>query len=283
MESRRIARPMLATLGVFLVLVAPRIVAGQATEAAPDASPPDAATVAQRMKAALEPTRPSTRKLALTVSADEGEATQLVVGQARDGRAKSGRALSVMLSPPDARGMAYLVEERSDLKPEVQWLWIPTIRRVRKLVSVESNEAFLNTDFTYSDIGFLKRNVSDKLLGTEEHAGVRAYKLESIPEESWYLSRIITWVATGTFLPLERDFFDPAGALYKVERYSDVTTVDGTPTPLRIRMENVQAKTSTEMVVSELHYDVELPPTLLDPDFLRRAASAAVWSGQPGK
>jgi hypothetical protein len=277
MESRRTALPVLAAMTALLALIAPRGGAAQ------DATPLDAAAIAQRMKAALEPPRSSTRKLTLSVSAEEGEATQMVAGQARDGRAKSGRALTVLLSPVDARGFAYLVEERSDTKPEVQWLWVPAIRRVRKLVSVESNEAFLGSDFTYSDIGFIKRDVSYRLLGTEDHAGARAYKVESIPEQSWYLSRIITWVSVANSLPIERDFFDPAGALYKVERYSDVTAVDGVPTPLRIRMENVQTKSSTEMVVSELRYGVDLPPGLFDAEALRQAASAPSWAWQSGK
>jgi len=235
----------------------------------------DGTTIAQRMRAALEPSRSSIRKLTFTVSG-EGETTQIVTGQARSGLFDGGRTLTVVLAPQDAKGFALLVESHHD-QPDFQWLWVPPIRRLRKLIPAEANDAFLHTDFTYADLGAVRRDTSYSVLGTEDRAGVKAYKLESIPEQKWYLSRIITWVAIDNFLPLERNFFDPAGTLYKVERFHDVTNVDGVPTPFRIRMENVQSKTTTEMVVSDLRFDASLPAELLDPEHLREAAQSPSW------
>jgi hypothetical protein len=243
----------------------------------------DATAIAERMRTALEPPRPSTRKLTFVISAEDGESTQLVAGQARDGRFEGGRALTVILAPPDAKGLAFLVEDRRDPQADVQWLWVPSVRRVRKLVAAEENESFFNTDFTYADLGFVRRDVAYKLLGKEDRAGVRSYKLESIPEQKWYLSRILTWVSVETSLPVERQFFDPAGALYKIERFQDVQAIDGIPTPLKIRMENIPAKSTTDLVVSSVTYDSKLQPSMLDPDHLREAASSPSWIWRASK
>jgi len=94
---------------------------------------------------------------------------------------------------------------------------------------------------------------------------VRAYKIEEVPKEPWYYSRIITWVTTDTLLPLQRDYYDRAGHLWKTEHFDQVTVLDGIPTPLRVRMHEVQQDTTTILQMSEVTYNVDLPDALFDP------------------
>ena len=55
-----------------------------------------------------------------------------------------------------------------------------------------------------ADLGFLRLEASYRLLGEEQHTGVRAYKVEeAIPQDRAYYSRIITWVAADTMHALE--------------------------------------------------------------------------------
>ncbi len=66
-------------------------------------------------------------------------------------------------------------------------------------------------------------------------------------------------------LPRHRDYYDVADRLWKTEIYEDVTSIDGVPTPLRIRMEDKQAGTSTEIQVRNLRSDAQLPEEIFDP------------------
>ena len=45
-------------------------------------------------------------------------------------------------------------------------------------------------------------------MGTEQFKGKLAYRVETIPEENWYYSRIETWIDPETDLPIQRDFYD---------------------------------------------------------------------------
>jgi len=93
------------------------------------AEPSDARAVVAGMKSALEPTRPSIRKLTMRVSGGEsGETSEVVLGQARTER----RTLSVVLAPESLRGTAFLVQN-DGAASDVQWLYIPAIGRVRRL------------------------------------------------------------------------------------------------------------------------------------------------------
>jgi len=128
------------------------------------------------------------------------------------------------------------------------------MKRIVEMAPVMAYDSFQCTEFTCSDIGFMNVRGTHKLLGEEEHLGCNAYKVETIPEMKWYYSRIITWVSTKSFLPLQRDLFDITGTLWKTQLFEDVTVINNIPTPLRVRMINVQTEGSTEYKVSDLCY-----------------------------
>ncbi len=173
--------------------------------------------------------------------------------------------------------MAYLIAEPKD-KPTIMWTYLPALRRVRGLVPVDAYEHFLGTDFTYADLGFVRLHEKYRLLGEKEHAGAHAYRVEEqVPQERAYYSRLITWVAADSLLPLQRDYYDVAGTLWKTELFEQVAVIDGVPTPLRTRMQDVQQKTSTELNVSEVRYNVDIPDALFDPEGLPQVAAHPLW------
>ena len=237
------------------------------------AEPSDARAVVAGMKSVLEPTRPSIRKLTMRVSGGEsGETSEVVLGQARTER----RTLSVVLAPESLRGTAFLVQN-DGAASDVQWLYIPAIGRVRRLVSPEAYSAFLNSDFTYADLGFVDTGARYRLLGTKTYDGTRALEIEGLPKQSWYYGRTVTSVASDSGRPLERKLYDPAKRLWKVERWGGTSAVDGVPTVLRVSMEDLQAKTRTDIDVSAVRYDVPVPGALLEPAQLSKAASSPLW------
>jgi Outer membrane lipoprotein-sorting protein len=85
-------------------------------------------------------------------------------------------------------------------------------------------------------------------------------------------------VAADSSLPTECRYFDPAGALWKVERWEAVSTIDGVPTALKVSMEDVQAKSTSTLTVTALQYGAQVPDTLLQPRGLPAAATSPVWN-----
>lgn len=241
------------------------------------AADPDVMSIVNRMKAAFEPVRPSVRKLVITVSGDTGQdQARWVAAVARKELPDGKRSLFLVLEPESLRGNALLIWERQG-QEDMMWIYGPAVRRVRAIVPVEKYERFLRTDFTYADLGFVSLQGAYRFLGEEQHAGVRAYKIEEVPKDQWYYSRIITWVAADSLLPLQRDYYDRAGQLWKTELFEQVTVINGIPTPLRIRMLDVQQDSSTELQMSEVRYDVELPDELFDPKRLPDVMTLPLW------
>ncbi len=85
-----------------------------------------------------------------------------------------------------------------------------------------------------------------------------------------------------TLLPVQRDYHDPAGTLWKTETF-EITVIDGMPTPTRIEMKDLQAKTSSVQQIDNVSYTVDLPDALFDPMKLPIATDSPVWQSLAAK
>jgi hypothetical protein len=88
---------------------------------------------------------------------------------------------------------------------------------------------------------------------------------------------VVTYIQEGNKLPIKREYYDPSGALWKVEAFDNITDIDGSPTVLHALMKDVQAQTSTDLVVSEVRYDVDVPDAIFDPLKLGQLADHPLW------
>jgi hypothetical protein len=136
---------------------------------------------------------------------------------------------------------------------------------------------FFATDFTYQDLGFVALGGGgEKLVGTETHDGVQAYKLEDHPINNPYYSKVVSYVATDSMLPIERDFYDRAGRLYKTETCT-IEKVGGTPMITKIVMKNDNSGTSSEIDITKVAHDKQPPAELFDPKNLPKVADHPFW------
>jgi hypothetical protein len=240
------------------------------------ADPPEVNELIARMKAAMEPAKSSLRQIELTISGQDGGTTQWSLAQARkviDGQA---RILNVLLAPASSRGIASLMV---DGNPAETLLWVPSVRRVRTLFPRDGYESFLGSDFTYFDLGFVRRQDKYTYLGDEQRAGRPTWRIQQVPTSSWYYSKVVSWIDKERLLPVERDFYSPAGDLWKVETFDNVVTIDGQPAALRITMEDKQTGGKSVMTVSNLRFGVEVPDSIFERRGLPQAAEAPIWKG----
>ncbi len=235
-----------------------------------NAAPLDAGELMWKMKAALEPEIASTRKVVFIIK-KSGNVTN--TWTAREGRLHLGeekRYLLVITEPIQVKGFANLIWEKRDGSGE-KWVYLPALNQTRRLRQLERYKSLQITDFTYADIGFLDIRGSHTLMGEEMHPGGKAYKVETIPEDAWCYSRIITWISQENFLPLQRDLYDFSGKLWRRQVFENVTIINNIPTPLLVRMVDLQSDSSTEYTVSEVCYGASIPEEIFDPSTLSNA------------
>jgi hypothetical protein len=213
----------------------------------------------------------------VSVRSAPGNAVAWTAGQARGRVGDSHFALTVLLEPAELRGTALLIQEQQG-KPNAQWLYLPYLRRVRRVLPVDEFESFLNTEFTVSDMGFVNlQNRKLALLGGDTVNGREAYKVEEVPDDRRTFTRIVTWLAKGDGQPLKREYYDVANRLWKVQTFEDVATVHDRPTAQRVRIEDAQTGYGSEYRVRDLAYGLPIPKELFDWQQLPKAAEHPVW------
>lgn len=151
-------------------------------------------------------------------------------------------------SPTDVKNTATLLVEHSKGDDDI-WIYLPALKKVRRLVSSDKKSSFVGTDFSYGDvIGHKVEDWNHKLLKEEKVDGIDTWVLESLPkspktvDNSGYSKRI-SWIAKDSYVAVKGELYDPSGALLKKLSQSDVKLVDEKNKkyqPMKLQAENVQ-------------------------------------------
>lgn len=164
-------------------------------------------------------------------------------------------AMLRVYAPDNLAGSAFLMREATKLSNQGMYVYLPSVRRVRRVTGDFADGALLGTDFSYQDFKQLQngfQNLNTMLEAPELIEQRPVYVLSSTPlpgSPSSY-SRIRTWVDQKTCVPLKADFYQnqalrkqlviPAAALKQSNNYwypSEVSIRDvkaGTGSQLRV-------------------------------------------------
>lgn len=167
------------------------------------------------------------------------------------------KTIMFFLSPADVRNTSFMNWSYSDGRDDDQWIYLPALKRVKRISSDSKSDYFMGSDFTYDDLGDRHPNVdSHKLLGEEEINGYDCYMVESTPKDEDYMySKTVTWVIKENFIGIKRDFYDEDGDLLKTLQIKKFEKISGYWVILKTAMHNVQKDHRTEMIFSEVRLD----------------------------
>lgn len=233
--------------------------------------------IAKKTKAALEPNVPSTRLLTISVNQGSKRTAQWTGAQARAAEEGARYMVTAVLSPVQARGMAVLARQE-DNQPEQIWMYVPTLGRTTKLSPASGFAPLFGSDFTFADLGFMELNNKYSYLGETLLGNTPTYKVEEIPSNNPYYSKIIAWIRKLDFLPVRRDFYNYAGVLVQREDYNGIQNIDSIPTVTHIKMTLESSGNSTEFAFSDIQYNKRTPTGLFNPDQLQNLAKQPFWS-----
>ena len=135
------------------------------------------------------------------------------------------------LSPPDVRGTVILLIEHSEKDDDI-WVYLPALKKVRRLVASNKRDSFAGTDFSYGDvIGHKVAEWEHRLVGEEVVDGQACYVVESMPRSdavktgSGYSKRR-SWIRKDNFVMARGEYWDLAGQPLKTLTAREVKQVD---------------------------------------------------------
>jgi outer membrane lipoprotein-sorting protein len=168
------------------------------------------------------------------------------------------------LAPADVKGTATLLVEHSDGDDDI-WIYLPALRKVRRLVASNKKDSFVGTDFSYGDIiGHRVEDWTYKHLGMETLDGVQTHVIEALPrsdevrDTSGYGKRKL-WIRDDNFVAVKGEYWDTAGAPVKDFQARDVREIDAANhkwQAFRLEMRNRQTGHTTEIVFTKLDVGV---------------------------
>jgi hypothetical protein len=175
-------------------------------------------------------------------------------------------------APADVKGMTFMVYKYPE-RDDDRWLFIPALNMVRRIAARDKASSFVGSDFTYEDVS--GRDIDDdlhELLKEDMLNGEKCFVIKSTPRKADvdYAYRV-SWISEESFLPLKVEYYDLSGRPYKLFTADEIETVKGFPTVVKRTMKNLQSGHRTEVVFTEVDYNIGLPEALFSERFLRRA------------
>lgn len=182
------------------------------------------------------------------------------------------KTLLIFDSPRDLRGTALLSHSHPD-ESDDQWLYLPALKRVKRVAAGNQSGSFMGSEFAYEDIGSQELDkFTYRFLREESADGEACFVVERLPldSNSGY-SRQVVWLDEDAYRPLRIDYFDRGGELLKSLRMHDYRLHDGRFwRPAEMVMVNHRTGRTTILMWSEFQFALGLDGRDFDPDDLAR-------------
>ena len=183
------------------------------------------------------------------------------------------KTLIVFDRPRDVKGTAFLSFTHA-IKPDDQWLYLPALKRVKRISSSNKSGPFMGSEFAYEDISSQEvEKYSYKFIKEDVYNGRPVFVIERFPryKNSGY-TRMLTWLDRETYSPLKIDFYDRKNSLLKTLTYHDYKQYRGKYWRAdRMEMVNHITGKSTTLLWTDYKFATGLSDRDFDKNSLKRA------------
>lgn len=169
--------------------------------------------------------------------------------------------------PPDAKGTGFMrwgyTAEQNKMAD--QWLYLPHLRKVRRVSVRDRGDSFLGSDLTYGDIE--DRTIEDdsySLMKMDEKDGAQLYQVKVVPKEeaalyskkiTWYVKPVSGW---GDCVRVKTDYYDRDGNILKKQKLT-WQKVSEAWVWKRVLVENVQTNHKSIFTIKDVRVNVGVP------------------------
>lgn len=126
------------------------------------------------------------------------------------------KSLTVFDAPKDIKGTA-LLSHTHPTEPDDQWLYLPALKRVKRIASSNKSGPFMGSEFAYEDMTSQEvEKYTYKYLRDESSNGHQTFVIEQYPayRHSGYTRRVV-WIDQTMYQPVKLEFYDRKNTLLK--------------------------------------------------------------------
>ena len=202
----------------------------------------------------------------VSIAADGKSKEQVLTSTSKTINGKS-HALARFSAPAGVSGVAVLTIAGEQGQGDDVSLYLPKLKRVRKVAKSDRGKAFMDTDFSYADIGSNgTRDEDTRRLEDSKIEGRDCFVLEGKGDDSSPYGQVKMFVDKQTWVPMQVEYADKSGKPLKRYRTLKLKQFKDRVLAAESVMENLQSGTKTQMSLLKLE-----DSTLGDEAFTDRA------------
>lgn len=176
--------------------------------------------------------------------------------------------LMFFLTPADVQNTGFLTYDYEDSsKDDDQWLYLPELKKVKRIASSDKSSSFMGSDFTYSDM--TSRNVEDYTYEIMKEPVIKGHKTwqmlvtpktQKTIDETGYTKSIV-FVRQDNFVIIQALNYIKIGKKLKYMMVTGLEKIDGIWTTTKIQMVTKKGKKTLHQTVlefSDIKYNQDL-------------------------
>ena len=178
-----------------------------------------------------------------------------IVRYSMETESKLNKIMMVFTKPRDIKGTGELTWEQTE-RDDDQWLFLPALRKEKRISSSGKKNRFMGTDFAFEDLRPEDLTAHQyKLIGNEKIDGKDCFLIEAFPstkkekKESGYSKRRL-WVRKDIFFTIKKEYYDRKGKIRKIEEARNPESITGSVwRSSDITMQDLKKKHKTILVI----------------------------------
>ncbi|MDQ6954470.1 MAG: outer membrane lipoprotein-sorting protein [Mariprofundaceae bacterium] len=188
------------------------------------------------------------------------------------------KLITFFTEPANIRDTALLTFDYDDPKADDdQWLYLPALKKVRRISSSDRGDYFMGTDFTFEDMKQTPEleDYHWTLLGSEQLDGHDCWRVEGRPASEAIMrelgySKMIQYIRKDNDFSIRSDYWDQAGRELKHLHVVKIKQVQGIWSAVKVEMRNVQSEHQTILELAAQQYNTGLKDRLFSQRTLKR-------------
>ncbi len=183
------------------------------------------------------------------------------------------KTLIVFDEPRDVKGTALLTFSHKT-KDDDQWLYLPALKRVKRIASRNKSGPFMGSEFAYEDLASQEiEKYTYKYIRDDELDGTPVFVIERYPVSKYSgYKRQVVWIDKERYIPLKIEFYDRKNSLLKTLTFKGYRQyLDRYWRADEMFMQNHQTGKSTLLTWKEYRFRTGLK----DSDFTRNSLKRA--------
>ena len=215
---------------------------------------------------------------------------RLNLGRKSDGIAY--KDLTIFTGPTQVKGLCSLVWTYLNPKKEQDvWLWLPSLKKIRKISQAESDDSFLGSDFTNEDITTRRFDDETYKIVKEENFGgytsdfmkktyykdTPCFVIEATPKRAnWYYAKRLIWVDKNYGTNIYEEKYDTNGKKFMtLLRWHEIYNVNGKEYPLQMFLEGRDLRSGH--ITEIINETVKIDQGISEEELTEQALSRSRW------